>query len=74
MIEIGASRAGVAGWPIDHSRSPTIHGYWLKELSIPGSYEKFAVRPGEFRQFAAEIGKDGTRWRQRHGASQGSGL
>lgn len=59
MSEPGAPRAGVAGWPVDHSRSPTIHRYWLKELGLPGAYERFAVRPGEFRQFAAAIGKDG---------------
>src|SRR3984957_21299826 len=59
MIETRAPRAGVAGWPIDHSRSPTIHRYWLKELGISGRYEKFAVRPGEFRQFASRIGEDG---------------
>ena len=59
MIETSAPRAGVVGWPIEHSRSPTIHRYWLKELGIPGSYEKFAVRPEEFRQFADKIGKDG---------------
>jgi shikimate dehydrogenase len=59
MIETSAPRAGVAGWPIEHSRSPTIHRYWLKELGLSGSYEKFAVRPGEFRRFADEIGKDG---------------
>jgi shikimate dehydrogenase len=35
-----------------------IHRYWLKELGLPGTYEKFAVRPGEFRQFADKIGKD----------------
>ena len=59
MTETSAPRAGVAGWPVDHSRSPTIHRYWLKELGIPGSYEKFAVRPGEFPQFASRIGEDG---------------
>jgi shikimate dehydrogenase len=48
----------VVGWPIEHSRSPTIHRYWLKELGLPGTYEKFAVRPGEFRQFADKIGED----------------
>jgi shikimate dehydrogenase len=57
MIETSAPRAGVAGWPIEHSRSPTIHRYWLNELGIPGSYEKFAVRPGEFPEFAARIGE-----------------
>ena len=50
-----ALRAGVVGWPIEHSRSPTIHRYWLKELGLPGSYEKFAVRSGEFRQFSDKI-------------------
>jgi len=59
MIETGAPRAGVAGWPVEHSRSPMIHRYWLKELGISGSYEKFAVRPGEFGQFADRIGEDG---------------
>jgi shikimate dehydrogenase len=59
MIETSAQRAGVVGWPIEHSRSPTIHRYWLHELGIPGDYEKFAVRPEEFRQFADKIGKDG---------------
>jgi shikimate dehydrogenase len=59
MSETSAPRAGVVGWPIEHSRSPTIHRYWLKELRIPGNYDKFAVRPGEFPQFADKIGKDG---------------
>jgi shikimate dehydrogenase len=59
MKDSSAPRAGVAGWPIEHSRSPTIHRYWLKELGISGGYEKFAVRPGEFLEFANRIGKDG---------------
>ncbi|MGH6798850.1 MAG: shikimate dehydrogenase [Roseiarcus sp.] len=54
-----APRAGVAGWPVEHSRSPTIHRYWLKELGLSGSYERFAVRPGEFLEFAGRIGEDG---------------
>ena len=41
-------RAGVVGWPIKHSRSPIIHRHWLKELGIAGSYERFAVPPGQF--------------------------
>ncbi|HEY5204439.1 MAG TPA: shikimate dehydrogenase [Roseiarcus sp.] len=59
MIETSAPRAGVVGWPIEHSRSPTIHRYWLKQLGIPGTYDKFAVRPEDFRPFADTIGKDG---------------
>jgi shikimate dehydrogenase len=58
-VRAGAPRAGVAGWPVDHSRSPAIHRYWLKELGLQGSYERFAIRPGEFHEFAARIGEDG---------------
>ena len=43
---------------MDHSRSPTIHRHWLNELGLSGSYERFAVRPGEFRPFAIQIGRD----------------
>ena len=59
MIETDAPRAGVVGWPVAHSRSPTIHRHWLKELGLAGSYERFAVQPAEFREFAARIGRDG---------------
>jgi len=55
MTDTSGLRAGVAGWPVEHSRSPMIHRCWLKELGIKGTYEKFAVRPGEFPAFAARI-------------------
>jgi shikimate dehydrogenase len=37
--------AGVCGWPIHHSLSPVLHGYWLKEMGISGAYVPFAVKP-----------------------------
>ena len=40
-----AKLAGVMGWPISHSRSPLLHGYWLRELNIDGAYLPFAVDP-----------------------------
>lgn len=30
--------AGVIGSPISHSKSPILHGYWLKKYGIPGHY------------------------------------
>ncbi len=30
--------AGVMGWPVAHSRSPLLHGYWLKHYGIDGAY------------------------------------
>ena len=44
-------RACVIGWPIEHSRSPLIHGYWLVEYGIDGSYTKEAVRPDDVAEF-----------------------
>jgi shikimate dehydrogenase len=59
MNALGAPRAGVCGWPIAHSRSPLIHGFWLRTLGVEGAYDRFAVPPDEFPAFAASIGRDG---------------
>lgn len=40
-----APRAGVIGWPVDHSRSPLIHAYWLDQFDLPGSYERLPIAP-----------------------------
>jgi shikimate dehydrogenase len=45
----------VIGWPISHSRSPMIHGYWLKELGIEGQYERVAVEPENLRAFLKNL-------------------
>lgn len=37
--------AGVFGWPINHSRSPRLHGYWLAKYGIDGAYLPFSTRP-----------------------------
>lgn len=42
----GAARlAGVMGWPVGHSRSPRLHGYWLDHHGIDGAYLPLAVAP-----------------------------
>ncbi|HXP12640.1 MAG TPA: shikimate dehydrogenase [Stellaceae bacterium] len=33
------------GWPVAHSLSPALHGFWLKQHGIDGSYENLAVPP-----------------------------
>jgi shikimate dehydrogenase len=48
-------RACVIGWPIEHSRSPLIHRYWLKQYGIDGAYEKEAVPPGEAEAFLCAL-------------------
>jgi shikimate dehydrogenase len=51
--------AFVTGYPIKHSRSPLIHGYWLKSLGISGSYSAQEVPPAEFPGFIVRL-KEGT--------------
>ena len=37
--------AGLVGWPVAHSRSPTIHNYWLDHYKIAGRYVLLPVPP-----------------------------
>jgi shikimate dehydrogenase len=47
----GAARlAGIMGWPIAHSRSPALHGFWLQEHGIDGAYVPLAVAPGRLER------------------------
>ncbi len=48
-ILTGATRlAGVIGWPVAHSRSPRLHGFWLERYGIDGAYLPLAVQPADF--------------------------
>jgi len=47
----GAARlAGIMGWPVAHSRSPALHGFWLAEHNIDGAYVPLAVPPDRLCQ------------------------
>jgi shikimate dehydrogenase len=52
-------KACVMGHPIAHSRSPMIHGYWLKTLGIPGGYEIRDLTPEEFVPFISNLAANG---------------
>jgi shikimate dehydrogenase len=52
-------RACVIGWPVEHSRSPAIHRYWLERYGIDGAYEKEAVRPEDLEGFLQALGAKG---------------
>ena len=52
-------KAAVVGWPIHHSRSPLIHGYWLERYAINGSYDKLAIAPEEFAGFVRSLRESG---------------
>ena len=36
------------GWPVSHSLSPRLHGYWLRQYGIDGAYLPLAVDPAGF--------------------------
>lgn len=54
-------KAFVCGHPIAHSRSPKIHGHWLKRYGIDGSYTAIDVAPGDFGSFLAGLSSTGLR-------------
>ena len=43
-------KAGVVGFPISHSLSPTIHNFYLKKYKINGTYEAFAIPNENFEE------------------------
>ncbi len=43
-----ARLAGIIGWPVSHSRSPRLHGFWLERHGIDGAYVPLAIRPEDF--------------------------
>lgn len=52
-------RACVIGWPISHTLSPVIHGYWLKTYGVEGEYGKAAVELKDFEAFVTGLAANG---------------
>jgi shikimate dehydrogenase len=42
--------AGVLGDPVAHSRSPQLHGHWLRRYAVTGHYVPLHVRPQDMAQ------------------------
>jgi shikimate dehydrogenase len=51
--------ACVIGWPVEHSRSPLIHNYWLKAYGVAGTYRREAVAPDRFQDFLESLAARG---------------
>ena len=45
----------VIGNPIDHSLSPKIHNYWLKENNIEAIYEKKKIDENQIKNIISDI-------------------
>jgi shikimate dehydrogenase len=51
--------AGVIGHPIAHSRSPALHGFWLKRYGIKGHYIPIDVAQADLKETLAFLPKLG---------------
>ena len=51
--------ACVIGWPIKHSRSPLIHGHWIKQHRLDAAYRGEEVKPEAFADFIARLADRG---------------
>lgn len=52
-------KACVIGWPVEHSRSPLIHNYWLKHYGLAGSYGRCSVPPEDMAAFLPDLAAQG---------------
>ncbi|MBN9487309.1 MAG: shikimate dehydrogenase [Alphaproteobacteria bacterium] len=41
----GRPFAAIVAWPVEHSRSPALHAFWLKQHKIKGYYGRLPVEP-----------------------------
>ena len=51
--------AGIVGWPVTHSLSPVLHGYWLKEHGIDGEMLRLPASSEEFGAVIARARAEG---------------
>ena len=59
MSEAKIPLAGVIGCPIAHSKSPQIHGHWLKTYGIQGHYVPMHVEPEDLEATLRQMPKMG---------------
>ncbi len=57
--ERDAPLAGVFGWPASHSKSPALHGHWLRRYGIKGWYLPLPVRPEDFAEVLGALPRMG---------------
>lgn len=59
MKKNAAKKAFIIGHPISHSLSPAMHGYWLEELGIDGSYEAINCPPEYLHKTVKKLAETG---------------
>ncbi len=59
MTENRIPLAGVIGHPVAHSRSPKLHGHWLRAYGLSGFYIPMDVAPADLEQVVRTLPKAG---------------
>ena len=59
LMPANKKAACVLGWPVEHSRSPLIHGFWITQLGIDAEYRREAVPPEQIDEFIRNLGAHG---------------
>ena len=58
----GRPFAAIVGWPVEHSRSPLLHGFWLRQHHVEGHYGRLWATnndgPGATFCFALPCGSE----------------
>jgi shikimate dehydrogenase len=49
ILSGNARLAGITGWPVSHSRSPRLHGFWLERHGVDGAYVPLPIDPAHFQ-------------------------
>jgi shikimate dehydrogenase len=61
ILSAKAKVAGVMGWPVGHSKSPRLHGFWLDKYGIDGAYVPLPVKPDDFESALRALPRMGFR-------------
>ena len=48
-------KAGVIGHPIKHSKSPLIHGHWIEQHNLQGTYEAIDIAPENLKDDVQQL-------------------
>ena len=59
MTDQNIPLAGVIGFPIAHSKSPKLHGYWLNRYEIAGHYIPMEIAPDNLEEVLRALPKAG---------------
>ena len=61
ILSANAKLAGVVGWPVTHSLSPRLHGFWLEHYRIDGAYLPLPIAPARFERTLRSLADAGFR-------------